>query len=78
MLTVKTRKEGNEVTVTVPKSLYVEPGKEYIVVKGENGAFTYIPKLEDIFEKAKNDNLNLRPDFDALADSDQINDRTLN
>lgn len=53
MLTVKTRKQGNAVTVTVPKALGIEPGQEYVVIKGENGAFTYVPKLEDIFEKAE-------------------------
>jgi antitoxin component of MazEF toxin-antitoxin module len=72
MLTVKTRKQGNAVTVTVPKSLNVEPGKEYVVVKGESGAFTYVPKLEDIFEKAEKDNLDLRPDTDAWTDTEQI------
>lgn len=62
MLTVKTRKQGNAVTVTVPKSLNIEPGREYIVVKGENGAFSYVPKLEDVFEKAEREDLDLRPE----------------
>ena len=70
MLTVKTRKQGNAVTVTVPKSLNVDPGKEYVVVKGENGAFTYVPKLEDVFEKAEKENLDLRPDTDAWSDTE--------
>lgn len=61
MRTVKTRKQGNAVTVTVPKNLNIEPGKEYVVMKGENGSFTYIPKLEDIFEKAEREELDLRP-----------------
>jgi len=61
MLTAKTRKQGNEVVIDVPESLGIEPGKEYIVIKGEEGAFTYIPKLEDIFEKAEKEDLDLRP-----------------
>jgi len=61
MLTVKTRQQGDEVVINIPKSLGIEPGQEYVVIKGENGAFTYVPKLEDIFEKAKRENLDLRP-----------------
>lgn len=72
MLTVKTRKQGNAVTVTVPKSLDVEPGKEYVVLKGENGAFTYVPKLEDIFEKAEKENLDLRPESDAWENDETV------
>lgn len=69
MLTVKTRKQGNAVTVTVPKALGIEPGQEYVVIKGENGAFTYVPKLEDIFEKAEREDLDLRPS-DILPDDE--------
>jgi len=61
MLTAKTRKQGNEVVIDVPGSLGIEPGKKYVVVKGEEGAFTYIPKLEDVFEKAEKEDLDLRP-----------------
>jgi len=61
MLTEKTRKHGNEVVIDVPESLGVELGQEYVVIKGEGGAFTYIPKLEDIFEKAEKEDLDLRP-----------------
>lgn len=60
MKTVKTRKQGNAITVTVPKSLNIEAGKEYVVVKGENGSFVYVPKVEDIFEKAETEGIDLR------------------
>ena len=61
MLTVKTREQGDTVIVTVPKALGIDSGQEYVVMNGENGAFTYVPKLEDIFEKAERENLDLRP-----------------
>lgn len=72
MRTVKTRKQGNAVTVTVPKSLGVQHGKEYVVMKGDSGAFTYIPKLEDIFEKAEREDLDLRPKSDTWADDEPV------
>ena len=71
MLIVKTIKQGNTIVVTVPETLGVEPGKEYVVMKGEKGAFTYIPKLEDIFEKAEKENLNLRPEKNVWANDDE-------
>jgi len=61
MLTAKTRKQGNEVVIDVPESLDVEPGEEYVVIKGENGAFTYIPKSEDVFDKPAKEGFSLRP-----------------
>lgn len=61
MRTVTTQKQGNEIVITVPESLGIKAGQEYIVLKGDNGAFTYVPKLEDIFEKAERENLDLRP-----------------
>lgn len=50
--TVKSRKQGNAVTITIPKKINADPGVEYYVLKGENGAFTYIPKEENVFKKA--------------------------
>lgn len=61
MITVKTRKQGNVVIITVPKELNIEARKKYVVVKGENEAFIYVPKLEDIFDKAEREGLDLRP-----------------
>lgn len=61
MRTVTTQKQGNEIVITVPESLGIKAGQEYIVLKGDNGAFTYVLKLEDIFEKAERENLDLRP-----------------
>jgi len=61
MLTAKTRQQGNEIVIDVPESLGIEAGQEYVVIKGEKGTFTYIPKLEDIFEKAEKEDLDLRP-----------------
>jgi len=64
MKTVKTRKQGNSVTITVPKSLDIQPGKEFIVVKGKDGAFAYLPKEENVFKEAYKNNLDLRVEDD--------------
>jgi len=68
MKTVKTIKQGNSVTIPVPKSLNIPPGKEFIVVKEDDGAFMYLPKEENIFKEAYKDNLDLRVEDDLEND----------
>ncbi|GAA0354209.1 AbrB family transcriptional regulator [Alkalibacterium iburiense] len=68
MRTIKTRKQGNAITVTVPKSLNVEAGEEYIVIKGDGGAFTYIPKEKNIFHEAYERGVDLRVEDEIEED----------
>ena len=49
MSTVKARKQGNSIMITIPSVLGVEEGEEFFFVKKENGAITLIPKIEDHF-----------------------------
>jgi len=53
MSTVKARKQGNSIMVTIPSTLGIEAGEEFFVIKKDNGALTLIPKVEDPFKNAK-------------------------
>lgn len=49
MSTVKTRKQGNSIMITIPSALGVEEGEEFFFIEKDNGALTLIPKVEDHF-----------------------------
>lgn len=53
MSTVKTRKQGNSIMVTIPSALGIEAGEEFFVIKKDNGAVSLIPKVANPFENAK-------------------------
>lgn len=53
MTTIKARKQGNSIMVTIPSSFGVKEGEEFFFIKKDNGAITMIPKIEDPFENAK-------------------------
>jgi hypothetical protein len=59
MPTVKARKHGNALVLTVPASLQVVRDQEYFVLKNESGVISYIPKLENIYDEAHYDALEL-------------------
>lgn len=67
--TVKSRKEGEAVTITIPKKINAEPGVEYYVLKGENGAFTCIPKEENVFKKSAREGRKINMDDEWMDDS---------
>lgn len=48
--TVKARRSGNATVLTVPKSMKVDLGKEYVVFKGRDGQVVFSPKLPIFFE----------------------------
>lgn len=50
MATIKARKQGNSIMITIPSTLGVEVGAEFFFIKKENGAITLIPKEEDHFK----------------------------
>ena len=45
MATVKARKVGNSMTVTIPKDLKVKEGTEFSVYRGVDGVIVLAPKL---------------------------------
>lgn len=53
MLTVKARKQGNSIMLTIPSGLGIEAGEEFFVIKKDNGAVSLIPKAKNPFENAK-------------------------
>ena len=50
MNTVKTRKVGNSLIVTIPKNLGMTEGQEMVVYKGIDGVIVLAPKLKDPFD----------------------------
>lgn len=64
MATIKARKVGNSVTVTLPKDLQVETGQEFIIEKGRNGVILLAPKINNPFDG--NDDLGMEDDFADL------------
>ncbi|MGX7394531.1 type II toxin-antitoxin system PemI/MazE family antitoxin [Carnobacterium mobile] len=57
---MKTRKQGNVIVLTVPAKFNLQPGQEYVALKGELGSITYVPKVNNIFENALENNETLR------------------
>ncbi|MGM0338836.1 type II toxin-antitoxin system PemI/MazE family antitoxin [Enterococcus sp. AZ007] len=53
MDTVKTRKQGNAVMVTLASKFEVPEGKTYYISKESDGTISLIPKIEDYFVNAK-------------------------
>jgi len=47
METVKTRKVGNSVTVTIPKELNISVGEEFCVYRGVDGTIVFAPKVKN-------------------------------
>ena len=64
METVKARKQGNAVAITIAKKFNVNPGETYLISKQENGTIILVPKVPDIFE-----NVELNEYFDADTDN---------
>lgn len=47
MNTVKTRKVGNSITITIPKELEIQSGVEFVAYKGVDGAIVFAPKIKN-------------------------------
>ncbi|WP_034551883.1 type II toxin-antitoxin system PemI/MazE family antitoxin [Carnobacterium funditum] len=53
MSTIKARKQGNSIMVTIPSSFGVKEGEEFFFIKKDNGAIVMIPKINNPFEIAE-------------------------
>ncbi|MCG3401962.1 type II toxin-antitoxin system PemI/MazE family antitoxin [Staphylococcus massiliensis] len=62
---VKTRKQGNSITVTIDQKFNVPEGKEYYITQEEDGTISLIPKIEDFFRHVQHGQY--MDDEDALA-----------
>lgn len=49
----KTKKQGNSLMINIPPEFNVEEGKEYYMMKDQNGIITLMPKIEDYFSNAE-------------------------
>lgn len=61
MNTVKTRKVGNSITVTIPETLNVPEGQEMFVYKGVDNVIVLAPKIPDPF--SSDTDLRMENDF---------------
>lgn len=68
MNTVKTRKVGNSLTVTIPKNLGMTEGQEMVVYKGIDGVIVLAPKLKDPFDGIAD--LRMTNDFEGVRSLD--------
>ncbi|MGH2143816.1 type II toxin-antitoxin system PemI/MazE family antitoxin, partial [Enterococcus faecalis] len=50
MTSTKTRKQGNSLVITIPATLGVKEGEEFVILRKNNGSIALIPKVEDFFE----------------------------
>ena len=64
MNTVKTRKVGNSLTVTIPKALDVPEGQEMVVYKGADNVIVLAPKIADPFSEVAD--LRMENDFEGV------------
>jgi antitoxin component of MazEF toxin-antitoxin module len=53
MSTIKARKQGNSIMVTIPSSFGVKEGEEFFFIKKDNGAIVMIPKIDNPFKIAE-------------------------
>ncbi|MGC6770319.1 type II toxin-antitoxin system PemI/MazE family antitoxin [Enterococcus sp. LJL128] len=53
METVKARKQGNAIMVTLASKLAVKEGQEFYYYKDDEGIISLIPKAEDFFQNAE-------------------------
>ncbi|MBO1307677.1 AbrB family transcriptional regulator [Enterococcus sp. 669A] len=75
MDTVKTRKQGNAVMVTIASKFDVQAGTTYYINKEEDGTIILIPKVEDYFADASTGEF--IDDEDELAKNIEVKDSDL-
>ncbi len=51
-MTVKTRKQGNSLVITIPADFKIRENKEYQPMIDENGILSFIPTRKNIYEQA--------------------------
>ncbi|MFC6288849.1 type II toxin-antitoxin system PemI/MazE family antitoxin [Levilactobacillus angrenensis] len=56
-MTVKARKQGNSLMVTIPASIDAKEGTEFDVIQEANGVISLVPVHRNIFEKSPEYNL---------------------
>lgn len=57
---MKVRRQGDSLVIPVPEKFGIKEGDEFVSFKGRRGGIIYIPKQEDIFEKALEEGRSLR------------------
>ncbi|MBO1306929.1 AbrB family transcriptional regulator [Enterococcus sp. 669A] len=62
---MRTRRQGNDIVLTVPTKFGISENVEYIAVKGPDDSITFIKKEKNIFDEAavKGEKLDATPGF---------------
>lgn len=66
METIKTRKQGNSIVITIPASLGVAAGEEFYFHQSGNGIIYLVPKIRDYFADVKFDEFRQPLEWDEL------------
>ncbi|GEK90032.1 AbrB/MazE/SpoVT family DNA-binding domain-containing protein [Alkalibacterium putridalgicola] len=64
MSSIKARKQGNSIMITLPSALGIKEGEEFFIIKKDNGAIALIPKEEDHFKDVSEGEYDM-PELDA-------------
>jgi antitoxin component of MazEF toxin-antitoxin module len=75
MTSIKTRKQGNSLVITIPANLGLKEGEEFLIIRKENGTVVLIPKVEDFFDSAEEGEFSL-PELaiNYAPQGDELND----
>jgi antitoxin component of MazEF toxin-antitoxin module len=74
MTSIKTRKQGNSLVITIPANLGLKEGEEFLIIRKENGTVVLIPKVEDFFDSAEEGEFSLPELAINYAPGDELND----
>jgi antitoxin component of MazEF toxin-antitoxin module len=74
MTSIKTRKQGNSLVITIPANLGLKEGEEFLIIRKENGTVVLIPKVEDFFDSAEEGEFSLPELAINYAPGDKLND----
>lgn len=68
-MTVKTRKQGNSIMITIPSSFKIAANQEYEPIIDENGVISFLPVRGNLFKQDPNYDLRKAIDEEKIADN---------
>lgn len=68
-MTVKTRRQGNSIMVTIPASFNVGENVEYEPIKDKNGVISLLPIRHNIFNAEPDYNLRKAMEMEKIGDN---------
>ncbi|MFD1550135.1 type II toxin-antitoxin system PemI/MazE family antitoxin [Levilactobacillus fuyuanensis] len=71
-MTVKTRKQGNSLMITIPADFKVDENVEYKPVLDDNGILSFVPVHQNIFSQNPNYDFKMAIDQMGLNDNGKL------